>query len=197
MYNLIQKPAPDFKAQAVSPDGKFLEIKLSDFKNVKNVLLFFYPLNFTFVCPSELISLSNNIDKFKSLNVEVLGISIDSKNSHYAWRNLSLDKGGIGSVNFTLVSDITKDISKDYCVLLDDSVALRATIFIDKNGIIRFSYINDLSVGRNIEEILRLIEAFKYVELHGEVCPVNWKKGDQGMKPNTESVSNYLKKNFL
>lgn len=197
MYNLIQKPAPDFKAQAVSPDGKFVEVKLSDFKNIKNVLLFFYPLNFTFVCPSELISLSNNIDKFKSLNVEVLGISIDSKNSHYAWRNLSLDRGGIGNINFTLVSDITKDISKDYCVLLDDSVALRATIFIDKNGVIRFSHINDLTVGRNIDEILRLIEAFKYVETYGEVCPVNWKKGELGFKPNIESVSNYLKKNFL
>lgn len=195
MYTLIQKPAPDFTADAVMPDGEFAKITLSNFKNDKYVCLFFYPLDFTFVCPSEIISFSNHIKEFETRNTQILGVSVDSKFSHHAWRKTPVDKGGIGEIQFPLVADITKEISRDYGVLVDDSVALRGTFLIDKSGIVRHATLNDLPLGRNIEETLRVIDALQFTEKHGEVCPANWKKGDMAMKPTAQGVANYLQEN--
>lgn len=195
MYTLIQKPAPDFTADAVMPDGEFAKITLSNFKNDKYVCLFFYPLDFTFVCPSEIISFSNHVKEFETRNTQILGVSVDSKFSHHAWRKTPVDKGGIGEIQFPLVADITKEISRDYGVLVDDSVALRGTFLIDKSGIVRHATLNDLPLGRNIEETLRVIDALQFTEKHGEVCPANWKKGDMAMKPTAQGVANYLQEN--
>lgn len=195
MYTLIQKPAPDFTADAVMPDGEFAKITLSNFKNDKYVCLFFYPLDFTFVCPSEIISFSNHVKEFETRNTQILGVSVDSKFSHHAWRKTPVDKGGIGEIQFPLVADITKEISRDYGVLVDDSIALRGTFLIDKSGIVRHATLNDLPLGRNIEETLRVIDALQFTEKHGEVCPANWKKGDMAMKPTAQGVANYLQEN--
>lgn len=195
MYNLIRKPAPDFCAEAVLANGDFAEIKLSSFKDKKYVVLFFYPLDFTFVCPSEIIAFSKRFSEFEARNTQIIGVSVDSKFSHYAWRNTNIEKGGIGNINFPLISDITKEIARDYSVLIDDSVALRGTFLIDKSGIVRHATLNDLPLGRNIDETLRVIDALQYTEAHGEVCPAGWNKGDKAMTPTALGVASFLQEN--
>jgi peroxiredoxin 2/4 len=193
LYSLIQKAAPDFTADAVMPSGEFSKISLSSFKDKKYVALFFYPLDFTFVCPSEIISFSNKIKEFESRDVQILGVSVDSKFSHYAWRKTPIEQGGIGEIHFPLISDLTKEIARDYGVLIEDAVALRGTFLIDKSGIVRHATLNDLPLGRNVNETLRVVDALQHTEQHGEVCPAGWKKGDLAMKPNAAGVSAYLK----
>lgn len=193
MSTLVTRPAPQFEAEAVLADGSFANVKLSDYKG-KYVVLYFYPLDFTFVCPSEILAFNKKVQEFKERNVELLGVSVDSKFSHYAWRETAVEKGGIGKIDYTLVSDMTKSIARDYGVLFNDSVALRGLFLIDKDGVVRHSTINDLPLGRNVEEVLRVVDALQYTEQHGEVCPANWKKGEEAMKPTAEGVASYLAK---
>jgi peroxiredoxin (alkyl hydroperoxide reductase subunit C) len=191
----IQKKAPNFKADALLPNGSFKEITLSDFEGKKYVLLFFYPLNFTFVCPSEIISFSNKMNDFNQRDTAVIGVSVDSKFSHLAWTKLPIGQGGIGKINMPLISDLNKKISNQYDVLLNDSVAVRATVLIDKQGVIRYYSLNDLPLGRNIEEVIRIVDALQYTEKHGEVCPAGWRKGKDAIKPNADGIDSYLKNN--
>lgn len=195
MAVLVGKPAPDFTAQAVMPDNSFKQLKLSDFKG-NYVILFFYPLDFTFVCPSEIIAFDNRLANFKERGVEVLGVSVDSHFSHLAWKNTPIDKGGIGNVQYPIVADLTKQIARDYDVLTGDgAVAFRGTFLIDKEGKVRHQVINDLPLGRNIEEALRMVDALQFHEKNGEVCPAGWNKGKEGMKANAAGVAGYLAKN--
>ncbi len=194
MSVLVTKQAPDFKAQAVMPDNSFKEISLSSYKG-KYVVLYFYPLDFTFVCPSEIIAFDHRLADFKSRDVEVLGVSIDSHFSHLAWKNTDIKNGGIGKVQYPLIADITKNISRDYDVLVDDSVALRGSFLIDKEGVVRHQVVNDLPLGRNIDEMLRMIDALQFTEQHGEVCPAGWQKGEKAMKPDSNGVAQYLAEN--
>ncbi|MFQ5451365.1 MAG: peroxiredoxin [Nitrospinaceae bacterium] len=193
MPTLVSKPAPDFKAQAVMPDGSFKEIQLSDYRG-KYVILFFYPLDFTFVCPTEIIAFSAKHESFKKRNTEILGVSIDSQFSHLAWRNTDRKKGGLGEINYPLIADVTKQISKDYGVLSDIGVAFRGLFLIDKEGIVQHQLINNLPLGRNIDEALRMVEALQYFEKNGEVCPANWTEGEDGMKPDPKGSLDYFKK---
>ncbi len=193
MSYLVTKEAPDFAAQAVMGDNSFAELKLSDYRG-KHVVLFFYPLDFTFVCPSEIIAFDKAVEKFKSKNTEVIGVSVDSHFTHLAWKNTPVDQGGIGQVKYPLVADLNKQIARDYGVLLNESVALRGLFLIDKEGIIRHAVINDLPLGRNVDEALRMVDALQFTEKHGEVCPANWREGDEAMKPTTEGVAEYLAK---
>jgi peroxiredoxin (alkyl hydroperoxide reductase subunit C) len=193
MSVLVQKQAPTFKATAIMPDNSIKEdFSLESYRG-KYVVMFFYPLDFTFVCPSEILAFDHRVEEFKKRNCEVIGVSIDSHFSHLAWKNTAVDNGGIGKVRFPIVADITKRIARDYDVLVDDAVALRGTFLIDKQGIVRHQVINDLGLGRNIDDALRTLDALQYLEQHGEVCPANWKKGEAGMKPTTEGVAKYLK----
>lgn len=196
MYTLIQKPAPDFTAEAVLENGDFKKITLSSFRNKKYVALFFYPLDFTFVCPSEIIAFSKRAKAFLDRNTQIIGVSVDSKFSHHAWRNTPIEKGGIGAIEFPLVSDLTKEISRDYGVLVDDAVALRGTFIIDKAGIVRHATLNDLPIGRNVDETLRVIDALQFNEQHGEVCPAGWQTGKQAMRPDAAGVATYLANNL-
>lgn len=196
MYTLIQKPAPDFSAEAVLHNGDFQEITLSSFRDKSYVALFFYPLDFTFVCPSEIIAFSKRAAAFSERNTQILGISVDSKFSHHAWRSTPVEKGGIGNINFPLISDITKEISRDYGVLVNDAVALRGTFIIDKAGIVRHATLNDLPLGRNVDETLRLVDALQYTEKHGEVCPAGWHKGQKAMAPHASGVAEYLSAHY-
>jgi len=192
MKPLVTNEAPDFTAIAVMPDNTFNEaFKLSDMRG-KYVLLFFYPLDFTFVCPSEILAFNKAVDAFKANNCEVVGISIDSHFSHLAWKNTAVNDGGIGNVQFPLVADLDKSISKNYGVLLDMGIALRGLYLIDKEGIVRHQVVNDLPLGRNVEEALRMLDALQFTEEHGDVCPANWNKGDDAMKPTAEGVAKYL-----
>ncbi len=192
MSVLVTKPAPDFCASAVLPDGSIkADFKLSDLRG-KYVVLFFWPLDFTFVCPSEIIAHDNRMARFKELGVEVVGVSIDSEFTHHAWRNTPVDKGGIGQVHFTMVSDKRHEIVRAYGVEHPDGVALRASFLIDRNGIVQHQVVNNLPLGREVEEMLRMIEALQFTEQHGEVCPAGWRKGQQGMKPTAEGVAKYL-----
>ena len=193
MSFLITKEAPDFTAQAVMPDNSFAELKLSSYRG-KYVILFFYPLDFTFVCPSEIIAFDKAVDSFRKKNAEVIGVSVDSHFTHLAWKNTPPAEGGIGKVSYPLVADLNKNISRDYGVLSDDSVALRGLFLIDREGIIRHAVINDLSLGRNVDEALRMLDALRFTEEHGEVCPANWREGDEAMKPTAEGVAEYLAK---
>jgi len=190
---LVTKQAPEFKATAVMGDNSFKEISLSDYKG-KHVVLFFYPLDFTFVCPSEIIAFDKKLDEFKKRNVEVIGVSIDSEFTHLAWKNTPVEKGGIGQIKYPLVADITKQISKDYGILFNEAVALRGLFLIDKEGIVRHAVINDLPIGRSIDEALRVVDALQFVEEHGEVCPANWEKGKSAMKASPEGVAEFLTK---
>ena len=193
MSVLVGKNAPEFKAEAVV-NGDFKSVSLSDYRG-KYVLLFFYPLDFTFVCPTELHAFQEKLDQFKKLNTEVLGVSIDSKFSHLAWLNTKRDDGGIEGVKYPLISDINKTIARDYDVLIpNDGVALRGAFLIDKTGKVRHQTVNDLPLGRNIDEFLRLVEALQYTEEHGEVCPANWKKGEKSMKTTQAGLKAYFKK---
>lgn len=190
----VGKEAPFFKAEAVLPDNTFGEISLTDYIGKKYVLLYFYPLDFTFVCPSEIIALDRAVEQFKERDVQLLGCSVDSKFTHLAWKNRPLNEGGIGKINHPLLSDITKTIARDYNILFDNSVALRALFLIDKKGIIQHALINNLAIGRSVDEVLRTIDALQHHEKHGDVCPANWKKGSLSMKPSSEGVADYLSK---
>jgi peroxiredoxin (alkyl hydroperoxide reductase subunit C) len=194
MSTLVTRKAPDFTANAVMGDGSFKELKLSDYQG-KYVLLFFYPLDFTFVCPSEIIAFDKELNHFRERNCEVLGVSIDSEFTHLAWKNTPVEKGGIGNVQYPLVADITKNISREYGILFDNSVALRGLFLIDKEGVVRHSVINDLPLGRSVAEAARMLDALQFTEKHGEVCPANWKEGEEAMKPTADGVASYLAKN--
>jgi len=189
----VAKPAPDFKGTAVV-NGAFKEIKLSDYKG-KYVVLFFYPLDFTFVCPTEIIAFSDAASQFKALNTEVIAASTDSHFSHLAWINTPRKKGGLGSLNIPLLSDFSKSIAKEYGILLDSGIALRGLFLIDSQGVVRQITINDLPVGRSVDEIIRLIKAFQFVEKHGEVCPANWKPDAPTIKPDPVKAMEYFEKN--
>jgi len=191
MCTLVTKPAPDFKAQAVMPDNTFEDLQLSSFKG-KYVLLFFYPLDFTFVCPTELIAFDRKLAEFKKRDIAV---SVDSAFSHLAWKSTPLKEGGIGNVQYPIVSDLKKQISRDFGILFDESIALRGLFLIDKTGIVRHAVINDLPLGRSIDEALRMVDALQFHEKYGEVCPANWKPGEEGMKATQEGVASYLAKN--
>lgn len=193
MFSLIQKPAPDFTADAVMPNNEFSKITLSSFKGEKRVCLFFYPLDFTFVCPSEILAFSHRISEFEKRNVQVLGVSVDSQFTHLAWRKTPVDNGGLGHIHYPLVADLSKDIARDYGVLVGDAVALRGTFIIDTSGIVRHATLNDIPIGRNVDEMLRVVDAMDHHEKHGEVCPAGWQKGDAAMRETDVSVANYLK----
>ena len=195
MAVLVCKPAPDFTATAVMGNNEIKEITFSSLTKGKYAVLFFYPLDFTFVCPSELIAFDHRLAEFTARNVEVVGVSIDSEFTHLAWKNTPVANGGIGQVKYTLVADIKHAIAKAYDVELDGGVALRGSFLIDRDGIVRHQVVNDLPLGRNIDEMLRLIDALQFTEVHGEVCPAGWKKGDAGMNATTEGVAKYLAEN--
>lgn len=201
----VQKAAPDFQAEGVR-GLEFVDIKLSDFraggkaggKDGKYVVLFFYPLDFTFVCPTEIIAFDEKLEEFKKRGAEVIGCSVDSKYSHLAWQKTPRAQGGLGNVKYTLVADITKSIARDYGVLIEEGgdagLALRGTFVIDRKGKVRHVTINDLPLGRNIDEALRLIDAIEFNEKHGEVCPANWTPGKDTMKADPEKSKEYFSK---
>ena len=210
---LVTKKAPDFKATAVMGDNSFKEIKLSDYKG-KKVVLFFYPLDFTFVCPTEIIAFDHRLAEFEKREVQVLGCSVDSTHSHWAWKNTDVNAGGIGKIKYPIIADIDKAISRKYDVLVGSKpayvetedgeeetttvgggVALRASFLIDEDGVVRHAVINDLPLGRNIDEMLRTIDALTFNQKHGEVCPAGWKDGDTGMAETHDGVAEYLDKN--
>ncbi len=191
MSVLVQKPAPDFKAQAVMPDGSFKELTLSEYKG-KYVLLFFYPLDFTFVCPTEIIAFSDRCAEFSKLGVQVIGVSVDSHFTHLAWRNMSRDQGGLGNIEYPLVADINKKIARDYDVLVDDAVALRGLFLIDQKGTVRHQVVNDLPLGRSVDEALRMVQALQFFEKNGEVCPANWKEGSRTIKPTVQESKKFF-----
>lgn len=192
MSILVTKKAPDFTAAAVMPDNSFKEdFKLSDYKG-QYIVLFFYPLDFTFVCPTEIIAHNKRLEEFQKRNVQVIGVSVDSHFSHFAWKNTPVEKGGIGNIQYPLVSDIQHDIVKLYGIENSDGLALRASFLIDKEGIVQHQVVNNLGLGRNIDEMLRLIDALQFSEEHGEVCPAGWEKGQEAIKPSTDGIAVYL-----
>ncbi len=193
MATLVQKEAPDFTAQAVMPDNTFAELKLSSYRG-KYVVLFFYPLDFTFVCPSEILAFDKAQKKFKDRNAVVLGVSVDSHFTHHAWRQTPVNKGGIGQIGYPLVADLNKAIARAYDVLINDAIALRGLFLIDTHGVVRHQLVNDLPLGRSVDEAVRVLDALQFTEEHGEVCPANWKQGEDGMKPTAEGVAAYLSK---
>ncbi|NOY29826.1 MAG: peroxiredoxin [Planctomycetes bacterium] len=177
MGSLVQQSAPSFKAQAVMPDGSFKEVSLEDYRG-QYVMLFFYPLDFTFVCPTEIIAFSDAAAEFQQRNVQLLSCSVDSHFTHLAWRNTSRNEGGLGDIQFPMLADLNKKIAEDYGVLLAGGIALRGLYLIDKEGTVRHQLVNDLPLGRSVDEALRLVDALQFFEENGEVCPANWKKGD-------------------
>ncbi len=192
---LVTNKAPDFTATAVLGDNTIVDdFNLYENFGEKGTVVFFYPLDFTFVCPSEIIAFNHRLDEFKSRGINVIGISIDSQFSHFAWKNTAVNEGGIGQVQFPLVADLTKDISRSFDVLLDGGVALRGSFLIDADGTVRHAVINDLPLGRNIDEMIRMVDAMLFTNEHGEVCAAGWHKGDEGMKADTEGVAQYLAK---
>jgi len=194
MSVLVTQQAPDFTAPAVMPNGTIREdFKLSELRG-RYVVLFFWPLDFTFVCPTEIIAHDHRIDQFRKRNVEVVGVSIDSQFTHFAWRNSAVLDGGIGPVQFPMVADIKHNITQAYGVEHPDGVALRASFLIDRNGVVQHQVVNNLPLGRNVDEMLRVVDALQFTEEHGEVCPAGWQPGDAGMKPTAEGVSDFLSK---
>ncbi len=192
---LVTKKAPDFTATAVLGDNQIVpNFNLYQNFGAKGTVLFFYPLDFTFVCPSEIIAFDKRLEEFTSRGVNVIGVSVDSQFSHFAWKNTDVKNGGIGQVRFPLVADLNKQISKDYDVLLNDSVSLRGSFLIDSDGTVRHAVINDLPLGRNIDEMIRMVDAMLFTNEHGEVCPAGWAKGKEGMKADTQGVAEYLAK---
>ena len=192
---LVGKEAPDFTAPTVMPDNSIDEgFNLKSYLKGSYGWLFFYPLDFTFVCPSEIIAHDHRLKAFQERNTKVIGVSIDSHFSHLAWKNTPVDKGGLGNVQFPLVADISKQISSDYGVLTGPGIAFRGSFLIDKDGIVRHSTINDLPLGRNVDEAIRMVDALQFTEEHGEVCPAGWQKGDEGMKADPNGVAEYLAK---
>ena len=193
MSVLVGKQAPDFTVPAVLADGQIVDsFSFSEATSGKYAVVFFYPLDFTFVCPSELIALDHRIDEFTSRGVEVIGVSIDSHFTHNAWRNTPVNQGGIGPVRYTLAADITHSIVKDYDVEAAIGVAYRGSFLIDKEGKVRHQVVNDLPLGRNFDELLRVVDALQFHEEHGEVCPAGWNKGDAGMNADPAGVAAYL-----
>ena len=191
MSTLVTKQAPDFTAQAVLPDNSFADLTLSSYRG-KYVVLFFYPLDFTFVCPSEIIAFDKAVEQFEAKNAQVLGVSVDSHFTHLAWKNTPPDQGGIGQVKYPLVADLSKKIAKKYGVLFGKEVALRGLFLIDTEGVVRHALVNDLPLGRSVDEALRILDALQFHEEHGEVCPANWRQGEEAMKPTAEGVAKYL-----
>ncbi|OFW80768.1 MAG: hypothetical protein A2887_00830 [Alphaproteobacteria bacterium RIFCSPLOWO2_01_FULL_40_26] len=196
MSVLVGKTAPDFTASAVMPNNEINDkFTLSSCLKGKIGVLFFYPLDFTFVCPSEIIAFDNRLKEFKDRGAEVIGVSVDSKYTHLAWKNTAIEKGGIGQVQYPLVADLTKNIARDYDVLMGDAVALRGTFLIDREFIVRHQLVNDLPLGRNIDEAIRMVDSLKFFQEHGEVCPAGWNKGKKGMKADAKGVADYLASN--
>lgn len=209
---LVTKAAPQFKATAIMGDNSFKEISLADYKG-KKVVLFFYPLDFTFVCPTEILAFNHRLADFEKRNVQVLGCSVDSKWSHFGWKNTDIKNGGIGDIQYPIIADLDKNIARSYDILKGSSpatvlteegdeettiggdVALRASFLIDEEGIVRHAVINDLPLGRNIDEMLRMVDALTFNQEHGEVCPAGWQEGDDTMKENFDGVASYLEKN--
>ena len=193
MSHLIGLPAPDFSVQGVSQKGEIQQYSLSDFKG-KNIVLFFYPLDFTFVCPLELVQMSKIAEKFEQENAVVLGVSIDSEHTHAAWRSTDVSKGGIGALNYPLLADVNRELITAYGAMNQDGpqVALRATVIIDSEGTVRIHQLNDLPIGRNPDEILRLVKAINFNKEHGDVCPPKWDEGSKSLKPNKDSLLAYL-----
>ncbi len=195
MSVLVATEAPDFTAPAVMPNGAIKDdFKLSDLRG-RHVVLFFWPLDFTFVCPTEIIAHDHRLDGFKERGVEVVGVSIDSQFTHHAWRETSVDKGGIGKVQFPIVADVKHQITQAYGVEHPAGVAMRASFLIDKDGIVQHQVVNNLALGREVDEMLRMVDALQFTEKHGEVCPAGWKKGDTAMKPTADGVADYLANN--
>lgn len=194
MSILVGRKAPDFTAAAVLGNGEIVnQFQLSDAIKGKYGILFFYPLDFTFVCPSELIALNNRYEEFKQRNTQVIGISIDSQFTHSAWRKTAINQGGIGEVKYPLVADVNHYICQSYGVEHATAhIALRGAFLIDKHGIVRSQIVNDLPLGRNIDELLRLVDALQYHENHGEVCQAGWNKGDAGIKPTEAGIAEFL-----
>ena len=209
---LVTNPAPDFKATAIMGDNSFKEISLADYKG-KKVVLFFYPLDFTFVCPTEILAFNHRLADFEKRGVQVIGCSVDSKWSHYGWKNTEIKKGGIGDIQYPILDDIEKKIARAYDVLkgatpaavltedgeeettVNGDVALRASFLIDEEGIVRHAVINDLPLGRSVDEMLRMVDALTFNQKHGEVCPAGWQEGDDTMQENFAGVASYLEKN--
>ena len=192
MSVLVTQKAPDFTAPAVLADGTIEDnFTLSSLRG-KYVVLFFYPLDFTFVCPTEIIAHNRRIEQFKGKGVEVVGVSIDSQFTHFAWRNTSVNDGGIGPVQFPLVADVKHEIAKAYGIEHPDGVAFRASFLIDKQGVVQHQVVNNLPLGRNVDEMLRVVDALQFTEEYGEVCPAGWQKGEDGMKPTSDGVASYL-----
>lgn len=194
MSVLVGKKAPDFTVPAVLGDGQIVdEFNFSEATKGKYVAVIFYPLDFTFVCPSELIALDHRLDELTSRGVEVIAVSVDSHFTHNAWRNTPVNEGGIGAVRYTMAADLSHSIIKDYDVEVDGvSIAYRGTFLIDKEGVVRHQVVNDLPLGRNMDELIRMVDALQFHEVHGEVCPAGWNKGDSGMKASPEGVAEYL-----
>ena len=193
MTAFVSQKAPDFTADAFV-NGEFKKVSLADYKG-KKVVLFFYPLDFTFVCPTEILAFVDRIDEFKKRHTEVIGASVDSQFTHHAWAQVDRKDGGIKGVNYPLVADLSKNIARSYGVLLEDAgIALRGLFIINKDGILKHSTINHLDLGRNVDEVLRLLDAIDFSEEHGEVCPANWKKGDKAMKPTEAGLKEYMRK---
>ncbi|CBG39594.1 peroxiredoxin [Helicobacter mustelae] len=191
---LVTKKAPNFVAPAVLPCNSIVEnFELSKNLGKNGAVLFFWPKDFTFVCPSEILAMDHRVKEFEAKGFNVIGVSIDSEQVHFAWKNTPVDKGGIGHVTFPMVADITKQISRDYDVLFDNAVALRGSFLIDKHQVIRHAVINDLPLGREMDEMLRMCDALLFFEENGEVCPAGWRKGKKGMKATAEGVAEYLK----
>ena len=196
MAVLVGKPAPDFTAAAVTGSGEIIDnFNLAETIKGKKAVIFFYPLDFTFVCPSELIAFDHRYQEFVNRGVEVIGVSIDSQFSHNAWRNTDVNDGGIGAVKYPLVADVKHEICKAYDVEHADGVAFRGSFLIDEDGLVRHQVVNDLPLGRNVDEMLRMIDALAFHQDHGEVCPAGWNKGDSGMKDTPEGVAAYLSEN--
>ena len=197
MSVLIGKPAPDFTAAAVLGDGSIVgDLNFTEARGGKYAWVVFYPLDFTFVCPSELIGLDHRTDQLKELGCEVFSVSIDSQFTHNAWRNTAINDGGIGPVKYTMVADVKHEICQAYGVELEGAgVALRGSFLIDKDGLVRHQVVNDLPLGRNLDEMVRITEALQFHEEHGEVCPANWKQGESGMTASPDGVANYLSEN--
>ena len=193
---VVTNKAVDFTASAVLGSNEIVE-DFNLYKNIgeKGAVVFFYPKDFTFVCPSEIIAFDHRYQDFKSKGIEVIGVSCDSEFTPLAWKNTPVNAGGIGKVQFPLVSDITKDIARSFDVLFGNAVALRGSFLLDKDGTVRHAVINDLPLGRNIDEMLRMVDTMLFTNEHGEVCPAGWQKGDAGMKASPKGVAEYLDKN--
>ncbi len=196
MQAFVGKTAPDFTAKAIMPDNSIeFEFNLKYYVKGHKAVVFFYPLDFTFVCPSEIIAFNNRLGEFAERGTKVIAVSVDSHFSHLVWKNTPYNKGGIGNVQFPMISDLNKEISKTYNVLNDDSISLRATFLIDEHFVVRHMLVNDLPIGRNVDETIRMIDALEFHNTNGEVCPAGWHKGEEAMTPSLKGVADYLSSN--